>query len=60
MPQFRILALILTVARGIGGCIVGRKPSKQMDNMAVDKLFIGRMLLIVAICVYNPVRAFMG
>ena len=60
MPEFRILALILTVARGIGGCIVGRTPNKKMDNMAVGKLFIGRMLLIVAICVYNPVRAYIG
>ena len=58
VPEFRIPALILMVAGGIGGGIVGRKLNKKMDNRAVDKLFIGLMVLIVGICVYNAVRAF--
>ena len=58
VPEFRILALILMVAGGIGGGIVGRKLNKKMDNRAVDKLFIGLMVLIVGICAYNAVRAF--
>ena len=58
VPEFRVLALILMVAGGIGGGIVGRKLNKKMDNRAVDKLFIGLMVLIVGICVYNAVRAF--
>ena len=60
VPEFRILALILMVAGGIGGGIVGRKLNNKMDNRAVDKLFIGLMVLIVGICVYNAVRAFIG
>ena len=60
VPEFRILALVLMVAGGIGGGIVGRKLNKKMDNRAVDKLFIGLMVLIVAICVYNAVRAFIA
>ena len=60
VPEFRILALILMVAGGIGGGIVGRKLNKKMDNRAVDKLFIGLMVLIVGICVYNAVRAFIA
>ena len=60
VPEFRIPALILMVAGGIGGGIVGRKLNKKMDNRAVDKLFIGLMVLIVGICVYNAVRAFIG
>ena len=60
VPQFRIAALALMVAGGIGGGIVGRKLNKKMDNRAVDKLFIGLMVLIVGICVYNAVRAFIG
>jgi uncharacterized membrane protein YfcA len=60
VPEFRIPALILMVAGGIGGGIVGRKLNKKMDNKAVDKLFIGLMVLIVGICVYNAVRAFIG
>ena len=58
VPEFRILALVLMVAGGIGGGIVGRMLNKKMDNRAVDKLFICLMVLIVAICVYNAVRAF--
>ncbi len=60
VPAFRPLALALMVAGGIGGGIVGRALNKKMDNRAVDKLFIGLMVLIVAICVYNAVRAFAG
>ena len=58
VPAFRIVALVLMVAGGIGGGIVGRKLNKKMDNRAVDKLFIALMCLIIAICVYNAVRAF--
>ena len=58
VPEFRIGVLLLMVAGGIGGGIVGRKLNKKMDNKAVDKLFIGLMVLIVGICVYNAVRAF--
>ena len=58
VPEFRVPALILMVAGGIGGGIVGRKLNRKMDNKAVDKLFIGLMVLIVCICVYNAVRAF--
>lgn len=58
VPDFDYLALILMVAGGIGGGIVGRKFNRKMNNQAVDKLFIGLMVLIVAICVYNTLRAF--
>ena len=60
VPEFRLFALILMVAGGIGGGIVGRSLNKKMDNRAVDKLFIGLMVLIVGICVYNAVRAFVS
>lgn len=60
IPEFRIPALILMVAGGIGGGIVGRKLNKKMDNRAVDKLFICLMVLIVCICIYNALRAFTG
>ena len=60
VPAFRIPALVLMVAGGIGGGIVGRKLNKKMDNRDVDKLFIGLLVLIVGICVCNAVRAFRG
>ena len=58
VPEFRVMALVLMAAGGIGGGIVGRSLNRKMDNRAVDKLFIGLMVLIVAICVYNAVRTF--
>jgi len=60
VPEFQVSTLLLMVAGGIGGGIVGRKLNKKMDNKAVDKLFICLMVLIVAICVYNALRAFAG
>ena len=60
VPEFGILALVPMVAGGIGGGIVGRKLNRKMDNKAVDKLFIGLMVLIVGICVYNALRAFLA
>ena len=60
VPEFRVLALILMVAGGIGGGIVGRRLNRKMDNRAVDKLFICLMVVIVGICIYNAVRAFGG
>jgi uncharacterized membrane protein YfcA len=59
VPEFRVAALALMVAGGIGGGIVGRKLNKKMDNRAVDKLFICLIVLIIAICVYNAIRAFL-
>ncbi len=60
VPDFRIPAMVLMVAGGIGGGIVGRSLNKKMDNRAVDKLFIALMVVIVGICVYNGLRAFGG
>ena len=60
VPEFRIPALLLMVAGGIGGGIVGRKLNRRMDNRAVDKLFVGLMVLIVGICIYNAFRGFSG
>ncbi len=60
VPEFRIHALILMAAGGIGGGIVGRKLNRKMDNRAVDKLFSCLMVLIVCICIYNAVRGFSG
>ena len=58
VPEFRPLVLILMVAGGIGGGIVGRALNKKMDNRAVDKLFIALMVVIIGICIYNAFRAF--
>ena len=58
VPEFRPLVLILMVAGGIGGGIVGRALNKKMDTRAVEKLFIALMVVIIGICIYNAFRAF--
>lgn len=58
VPDFRVPALMLMVAGGIGGGVVGRTFNKKMDNNAVDKLFICLMIVIVVICISNAYRAF--
>ena len=41
---------------GICGGMVGRVLNKQMDNRAVEKLFIALMAVIIAISIYNSWR----
>ena len=41
------------VASGIGGGMLGRVFNKRMDNRAVDKLFMGLMVVIMGISLYN-------
>lgn len=60
IPPFAPLALVLMVAGGIGGGIVGRRLNRKMDNRAVDKLFIALMSVIILICVFNTIRGFAG
>lgn len=58
VPEFEWLTLVLMIAGGIGGGIFGRALNKKLDNRAVEKLFIGLMVVIVLICVYNAVNSF--
>lgn len=56
VPEFQWATLALMVAGGIGGGIVGRMLNKRMDNKAVDKLFMGLMVIIIGISIYNAVQ----
>ena len=60
VPPFRWPVLLVMVAGGIGGGMAGRVLNKRMDNKLVERLFIGLMGLIVAICVYNVWRGLGG
>ena len=53
VPPFSWLSLILMVAGGIGGGMLGRVFNKKMDNKAVDKLFLCLMVIIMGISLYN-------
>ena len=56
VPEFAWPALILMIAGGIGGGMVGRKLNRRLDNAAVDRLFMGLMAVIILISVFNAVR----
>ena len=53
VPEFSWLSLILMVAGGIGGGMLGRVFNRRMDNKAVDKLFLVLMVIIMLISLYN-------
>lgn len=56
VPEFEVLALILMVAGGIGGGMVGRIFYRRMNNKAVDKLYMVLMAIIVCISIYNAIK----
>lgn len=56
VPEFAFGLLILMVAGGILGGAAGRIVNRKMDSAMVNKLFIGLMVIIMLICVYNIVQ----
>ncbi len=53
VPEFSPVALLLMIIGGIGGGMIGRKISKKISSEVVDKLFIGLLVVIILISVYN-------
>lgn len=53
IPEISILLLILMIAAGIAGGIVGRSINKKIPEETVDNLFIGLMVLIMLVCIWN-------
>lgn len=53
VPQFETGILILMIAGGIAGGICGRAINKKIAEKTVDKLFIGLMVVMIMINVYN-------
>ena len=56
VPPFDLPILLLMVAGGLLGSIIGRLVNKRIESRAVDKLFIGMMAVIIGISVYNGIR----
>ena len=56
VPQLSLWILVGMVLCGIGGSAVGRKINAKISSDVVDKLFMGLMGVIIAICVYNMWR----
>ena len=56
VPDFRLPVLVLMVAGGIGGGVIGRAVNKRIDDGVVEKLFMALMAVIILISVWNTVR----
>ena len=56
VPEFALGLLVLMVAGGILGGAGGRIVNRRMDGATVNRLFIGLMVIIMVICVYNMVQ----
>ncbi len=55
LPQFSLFLLLLMVAGGFAGGICGGRINRMIDAKAVDRLFIGLMVVIIGICIYNTI-----
>lgn len=53
VPEFSFGVLILMVSGGIAGGICGRAVNKKIEEKTVDRLFIGLMVVIILINIYN-------
>ncbi len=53
VPAFSPGMLVLTVGGGIAGGICGRSVNRRLSGPAVDRLFVGLMVLMIAINMYN-------
>ena len=55
VPEIDLLTLVVIVIGGIVGGICGRALNKKISEKTVDKLFIGLMVIIILICIYNMI-----
>nr|WP_302819990.1 sulfite exporter TauE/SafE family protein [Ruthenibacterium lactatiformans] len=53
VPAFEWSWMILMVAGGIGGGIVGRKINSRISNKQVESLFVGLMFVVIGVSCYN-------
>lgn len=56
VPAFSVFLLALMIAGGILGGFCGRKVNKKIDDRKVDILFMGLMVVIIFINIYNMYR----
>lgn len=59
VPEFEPLLLVLMIAGGVLGAITGRKINSKINGAAVEKLFIGLMVVIILINGFN-IYQFLG
>ncbi|SCP96010.1 sulfite exporter TauE/SafE family protein [Anaerobium acetethylicum] len=59
VPEFEVLILVLMVFGGVAGGMAGGKINKKISSEHVNKLFIGLMIVIILINIYNVIK-FLG
>ncbi|WP_041396016.1 sulfite exporter TauE/SafE family protein [Parasphaerochaeta coccoides] len=60
VPDFPWLLLILMIASGICGALLGRKVSLKLSHAHVDRLFMAVMVVIIGLSLYNVFMFGMG
>ena len=53
VPEFPVLLFVCMVFCGIMGGVVGRRINRKIDSQTVSKLFLGLLVVIMAVCCYN-------
>lgn len=56
VPDFQLLWMVVMVAGGMLGGMAGRILNRRLSSAQVTRLFIGLMLVIVGICLYNAAQ----
>ncbi|MBR5232207.1 MAG: sulfite exporter TauE/SafE family protein [Clostridia bacterium] len=56
IPAFSWLLPVLMVMGGVLGGVIGHRMNEKLSAGQVDRLFVGLLLLIVCICMYNAAR----
>jgi Predicted permeases len=56
IPSFSVYLLIAMMVAAVVGATVGRMLNRKMDNKQVDKLFMGLMVVIILLSIYNAVK----
>lgn len=58
VPDFSWLVLILMGLGGVLGSLIGSRISRKVQNAAIEKIFMGLLIFIIGINVYNIVSLF--
>lgn len=56
VPDFPPVLFACMVVCGILGGVVGRRINKRIDSAMVNKLFLGLLVVIMGVCVYNFIQ----
>ena len=50
---FEPLLLVMMMVFAVAGASIGRALSKRLDEKKIDRMFLGMLVLIIAISIYN-------